>query len=136
MGENKHIEELDAFAKKYVKEITPEKTSTEFTKNVLNIILEEEKKAIYKPTPIISKKIWLLAAFFIAICCFFLFKVNSTKTIKFPELDFSFFNNLTNYNVLENISISSSIMYAVVIFSVLALIQIGFLKNYLSKQFE
>lgn len=136
MGENKHIKELDAFAKKYVKEIATEKTSANFTKNVLDLILEEEKKAVYKATPIISKKTWLFVSLFIASCCFFLFKENSTENFEFPKIDFSFFTNLTSYNILENISISPSIMYAVVIFSVLVFIQIGYLKNYLNKQIE
>ena len=38
MGENKHIKELDAFAKKYVKEISTEQPSLDFTASLMKKI--------------------------------------------------------------------------------------------------
>ena len=50
MGENKHIEELDAFAKKYVKDVEQELPTFDFTSSVMNKITEVEISSVYKTT--------------------------------------------------------------------------------------
>ena len=42
MGENKYIEELDTFSKKYVKEIQQEKPSLDFTSSIMQNIAKEK----------------------------------------------------------------------------------------------
>jgi hypothetical protein len=54
MGENKHIEELDAFAKKYVKEIKQDKPSLDFTASIMEIITKESASKVFKTTALIS----------------------------------------------------------------------------------
>ena len=67
MGENKHIQELDAFAKKYVKEIKVEQPSLEFTASIMQTIAKENraKTKVLSVTPLISKKGWALIFVFI-----------------------------------------------------------------------
>ena len=59
MGENKHINELDAFARKYIKEIKQESPSIDFTNSLMNRIILEDKMNVKQNKPIISR------------CCFF-----------------------------------------------------------------
>ena len=68
MGENKHIKELDAFAKKYVQEIPEEKVSLDFTASIMKSIATESKNSVFKTKALIPKKGWfLIASLIIAI---------------------------------------------------------------------
>ena len=62
MGENKHIKELDAFAKKYVKEISTEQPSLDFTASLMKKITLEKNLEVFKAKSLISKKGWMLIA--------------------------------------------------------------------------
>ncbi len=135
MGENKHIEEIHAFTKKYVKEIPIETPSLDFTSNLMQKIgeLQPFKSAItYKP--LISKKVWFIV--FAAIIALVLIPFKSTDESLFtlPELNFSFLEKLNFSGLLENITVSSTTMYFAIIFSVLVAIQIFYLKGYFEKQ--
>lgn len=61
MGENKHIKEIDAFTKKYVKEIKTETPSLDFTSNLMKSIQQlDAVKSVTVYKPLISKKRGLL----------------------------------------------------------------------------
>ena len=135
MEKNKlHVEE-DAFLKKYLQEIKLDSPRSSFTENILDLILKEEK-SIVKNTPLISKKMWFIAAGFLATCVFFLFKEKNTTSLRFPEIDFSFIPSLQMPTIFGSFTISSTIMYAVVGFSLMFFIQIAFLKNHFNKRFD
>ena len=91
MGENKHIEEIHAFAKKYVKEIPTEKTSLDFTSNLMNKIAELpsiSKTIVYKP--LISKKAWFVVLIAIVAVFFIPFSSSGKSLFTLPEINFSF----------------------------------------------
>lgn len=133
MGENKHIHELDAFAKKYIKEITQEKPSIDFTKNVMTKIAAESKSSIYKNTSLISKKVWfVLGVVFVAIL-FIPFKQNSTL-YTVPKINFNFFKNYQVSTVFNNISFSDITFYAILLFGLMVFGQIIYLKKYFDKR--
>ncbi len=93
MEKNKQHVQEDAFLKKYLQEIKLDSPRSSFTENILDLILKEEK-SIVKNTPLISKKMWFIAAGFLATCVFFLFKEKNTTSLRFPEIDFSFIPSL------------------------------------------
>ncbi|WP_299668004.1 hypothetical protein [uncultured Polaribacter sp.] len=136
MEKNKHHLTEDAFFKKYIQEIEVDKTTSRFTATIMDAILKEEQKTVLKPEPLISKKIWVVSVSFIATCLWFLFKGKSTSTYNFPALDTSSFSNIEFPNLFGSISISSTVMYTVITFSILALIQIAYLKNHFDKKFQ
>lgn len=135
MGENKHIEEIHAFTKKYVKEIPIEKTSLDFTSNLMSKIVELQslKKAlVYKP--LISKKGWFVVFSAIIAVVLIPFNSNDEGVFTLPELNMSFVEKLNFSGLFEGFNISSSMMYLALVFLALVLIQIFYLKGHFEKQ--
>ena len=135
MGENKHIKEIDAFAKKYVNEIPAESPSIDFTSNLMDKINEFQavkEKITYKP--LISKKGWfcILATVITAV----LISVKSSKDELFtlPEMNFSFIEKINFSGLFENIQVSNSTLYLAITFSALVFIQIFYLKGVFEKR--
>ncbi|TYP97033.1 hypothetical protein C7447_10546 [Tenacibaculum adriaticum] len=138
MGENKHIEELDAFAKKYLKEIPTERPSVDFTANIMNTILADEKRVVFQNKSKLSNSIWFVLGGFIIASIYILFKGKSSE-IKIPSFDFGSITlpDLPDYqmrHLLDNITFSSTTVYAFLIFIILFLVQGYFMKEYLTKR--
>lgn len=137
MGENKHIEEIHAFTKKYVKEISTESPSIEFTSNLMKKIgeLQTMKSAIaYKP--LISKKAWFIVFVAIIAVVFIPFKSNEESLFTLPELNFSFLDKLNFGGLLDNITISNTTLYLAITFLALVFVQIFYLKGHFEKQIK
>lgn len=135
MGENKHIEEIHAFTKKYVQEIPLETPSLDFTSNLMQKIgeLQPFKSAItYKP--LISKKAWFIVFAAIIAVVLIPFKSSQESLFNLPELNFSFLEKLNFSGLLDNINISNTTLYFAITFSVLVSIQLFYLKGYFEKQ--
>jgi hypothetical protein len=137
MGENKHIEELDAFAKKYVKEIKREKPSFGFTEALMHaIVLEEKQKSVFKTTVLISKKVWLFLACIFAAFIFIPFSDSDKRLVEIPEIDFSFFDKIQIPTIFSTISISNITFFAILLFGFMLMVQVIFLRNHFNKRFE
>ena len=134
MGENKHIEEIDAFAKKYIKEIPVESPSVNFTANLMKTIsqLQTEKTIVYKP--LISKKGWFLVISAVIAIIVLTFKNSEEGLFTLPEMNFSFLEKLNFSGAFESVSVSTPTLYLAILFSVLIFIQIFYLKGYFEKQ--
>jgi capsular polysaccharide biosynthesis protein len=136
MGENKHIKELNAFTKKYVKDIKEEQPSFNFTASIMNALETQEEKVVVKPTVLISRKVWfLIAAIFVAII-FIPFKQSEKSFIEIPQLDFSMFDKFQFSSILNSISISNITYSAVLLFGLMVIVQVIFLKNHFEKRIE
>lgn len=128
MGENKNIEELDAFAKKYVKEISTDEPSSNFTSSIMDVILAEEKRTVYKNNTKLSYSIWfVLSVFIVAFVCLLL-KGKSSKIVM-PSLDFG---ELPSFNF----SISTITIYAFFFLAILFAIQGFYMKQYFNKRLQ
>ncbi len=133
MGENKHIEELDAFAKKYVKEIPTETPSVNFTANLMQKITELESTTItYKP--LISKKMWFVIITAIIAVIIVPFTSSEEPIFTLPEFNLSFLEKMNLSGVFESINISNSVVFLAMIFSVFIFVQIVYLKNHFERQ--
>lgn len=134
MEENKYIEELDAFAKRYVKEIPQEKLSIDFTAAIMQNILEDSRSSVFTPKALISKKGWFLITGLLIVAIFVPFKQMKETTIKFPELDFSFLDTVEIPNLFDLISVSETVLYALFFFGLMVMAQVVFLKGYFEKR--
>lgn len=136
MGENKNIKELDAFAKKYVKEIKQEELSLDFTASLMHKIAVTKIETPFKVAPLITKKVWfVIAAAVVAIICFsFQFSENESKLL--TTLDFSFVHKFQLSSIIEGLGLSTTTYYAFMFFGLMIAIQFVFLKNYFNKQLE
>ncbi|KGL64157.1 hypothetical protein [Polaribacter sp. Hel1_85] len=136
MEENKHIEELHTFAKKYVKEIPQEKPSLDFTAFIMQSILEEStsKSSVFTPKALITKKGWFLIIGLLLVAIFVPFKQMKENTIQLPKLDFSFFDKIQIPNLFESFSVSNTVLYAMFFFGLMIIAQVVFLKGYFEKR--
>ena len=136
MGENKHIEELDAFAKKYIKEIPQEKPSLDFTASIMQTIAKESTSKVFKTTALISKKAWFVIAAFVLAVLFIPFKESEKSLLNFPKVDLSFFDKIQIPNLFESFAVSNTVLYSVFFFGLMIIAQVVFLKNYYNKRFQ
>ena len=92
---------------------------------------------VFKATPLISKKIWLLISGVILSLFFIPFKpTENSITNKIPEIDLSFLNKIQIPNLFESFSISNTVLYVVLFFGLMIIAQIAFLKNHFDKKFQ
>ena len=136
MGENKHINELDAFAKKYIKDIQPEQPSLDFTANLMQKINEASKVNVVKTKSLISKKGWFgIAVLVVATLCITFLQVGESSLQSF-KLSFSFLDKLQTPDLLKNVSFSNTTIYAFLFFGIMMVVQFTYLKNYFDKRLE
>ena len=134
MGENKHIEELDAFAKKYIKEVPLEKPSIDFTASIMQTILKENASNVFKTKALITKRAWFLIVSLLLVAIFVPFKQLKESSINLPEIDFSFLSKIQIPNLFESITVSNTVLYSVFFFGIMIIAQVVFLKNYFEKR--
>jgi formate-dependent nitrite reductase membrane component NrfD len=134
MGENKHIKELDAFAKKYVKEIPSEKLSLDFTASLMKKIALENNSEVFKAKPLIAKKGWVFIVASIVALVFVSFFTTKESTFNLPKIEFDFLEQLQFTNLFDTISVSNITLYAVLFFGLLFFAQIIFLKKHFDKR--
>jgi hypothetical protein len=136
MEENKKNKEIDIFAKKYIQEIKEESPSKDFTTSLMNAIILENSKSVTVSKALISKKAWFVILSIVFALVLIPFKSQKKSLFTIPELDFSFFNKIQVPNILENFSVSSTVLYAIFLFGLMLIAQVFFLKNHLNKRFE
>ena len=134
MGENKHIKELDAFAKKYVKEIPSEKLSLDFTASLMKKIALEKNSEVFKAKPLIAKKGWMLIAASIIGLIFMSFFSTEESAFNLPKIKLDFLDQLQFVNLFDTLSVSNITLYAVLFFGLLFFAQLVFLKKHFDKR--
>lgn len=135
MEENKHLEEFDVFAKKYLKEIEVETPSQNFTASLMKRI-EVQKTAIFNQKSLISKKGWFGVFCVVLMVLFSSNKTSENDILNLPKIDFSFLEENQISQLFHSISVSSTTMYAFFFFGLMILFQVVFLKNHFDKRFQ
>ncbi|MAD96734.1 MAG: hypothetical protein CMB99_05330 [Flavobacteriaceae bacterium] len=132
MGENKHINELDAFAKKHIQEIEAEKPSVDFTNAIMKSILTEQAIQKISYEPLISKKVWFVIIAAVVSLFFIPIKAGKRSQEFLDKIDLSIDTNLEIPNLFESLSfdVSNSFSYAILLCAVMIIVQIVVLKNY------
>lgn len=136
MGENKHIEELDAFAKKYIQEQKVEQPSANFTANIMQSVLRTENVALYKATPLISKKVWGALAAVLIGAIVLVARGSSVQWLQVPELNLEALSKIQVPNIFETLTVSKTMLYACFFFTLMIFVQIYFLKGHFAKKIE
>lgn len=136
MGENKNIKEIDAFAKKYIREISQEKPSFDFTTSLMMKITQENRSEVFKTKALISKKGWFIISLLMIAVVFIPFKTSEKSLFNLPKVDFSFFDKIQISNVFESISVSNTVFYAIFFFGLMIFAQVVFLKKHFEKRYN
>jgi hypothetical protein len=120
---------------KMMKSSTLESPSVDFTSQILSKIetLQQSKTTVYQP--LISKKIWvLIISGCIALVVYAFFSTSSESSSWLSTVDYS---KLPTFNISERlatITFSKTMMYALVLLSLMVFVQIPLLKNYYDKR--
>lgn len=134
MEENKKLQ-LDAFIKKQIQEIPLESPSKDFTKNLMGILTKEETSKATQYVPLISKKTWFAIAAAIIVAIFFIpFQKQEGGLLEKVSIDFSFLEKISLSGVFDGFVVSSTTFYGVLLFSIMIIVQIFYLKGYFSKR--
>lgn len=136
MGENKHIEELDTFAEKYVKEIKQEQPSFDFTASIMETIAKESTAKVFKTTALISKKAWFVISVLLLAAIFIPFKTSNKEFLNLPKVNFSFFDKIQIPNLFESFTVSNTVLYSILFFGLMVIAQVVFLKNHFNKRYH
>ncbi|SEB44620.1 hypothetical protein SAMN04489761_0766 [Tenacibaculum sp. MAR_2009_124] len=135
MEENKHVDELDVFMKKYVNEIESEMPSIDFTTNIMNTIHTLESKEVFKVKPLISGKTWFVLGLILIVSILFVSQGQSiSELITIPEV--SRFSSFEIPNISLGITVSNTMLYTCLLFSIMAFVQIYLLKGYFSRRLD
>jgi len=133
MEENKNTQ-LDNFVKKQIQEMPLESPSKNFTKDLMGILAKEETSKATKYAPLISKKGWFAIAALVVAIFFIPFQKQEGGLLEKVSIDFSFFDKLSTSGLFEGLSVSTATMYGLLLFSIMILVQVHYLKGYFSKR--
>ena len=131
MKQDKNTEE---FAKYILKEASLESPSENFVSNIMDAIALENSKSkaiIYKP--LISKSSWFIMAISLIVLFGILLTVNMESSVIFSKIDISYLNKFSGINIFEKVKISTVFTYSCVLFSVMVLFQLLYIKKYFNK---
>ena len=134
MEENRNISEIDAFAKKFIKEIPQEKPSVDFTASIMKSIHEESKESVFTTKALISKKGWFLILGILITVLFIPIKGSEKSLIPMSKINFSFLDKFQMPNIFDSFSVSNTTQYAVFFCALMLIAQVIFLKGYFEKR--
>ena len=131
-----HTEQhFDNLAKKVLKNASLEKTSIDFTANIMTTIEAESKKHFtYKP--LISKIGWFTIIVILSGVSIYMMISNNENSIVFNNLDFSLVSNNGLIEAISGIKFSKTLALAVGFFGIAWLVQLSLLKNYFNKRLQ
>lgn len=135
MEENNQHKTLDAFTKKYLKEIELESPSINFTATLMKKI-EATQKSVINQQPLISKKGWFGIFSIILLVIVFSFETSEKSSIDFPSFDFSFIPSFKVNQYFDALSLSNTTLIAFLLFGGMLIFQLIYLKNHFDKRFE
>ena len=126
---NKDLEQL---VDKVMKSSTLETPSFDFTSKVMSQVTADSKSSVTVYKPLISKTVWVILLLLTAGLVSYSFFSNDSETLGWLDrLDLSEISNL-----FSGIKISNTVMYSLLMFTLMLFIQIPLLKHYFNKRFQ
>lgn len=133
MEENKNTQ-VNAFLKRQIQELPLETPSKNFTSNIMNVLNDEKVYTTIQYKPLISKKIWFVAA--AAIIAIFLipFQKREGGLLEKVSIDLSFADKISFSGLLEGLTVSNTAFYGLLFFAIMVFIQVVYLKGQFDKK--
>ena len=141
MKTNKNIEKFTEFI---IKEAVIESPSPNFLNKVMDSVkIESELSSSKVYQPLISKSVWILITTVFMTLLIFILTGTSFDFSLVSNIDFSFFDRLSSINIadkipsihiFENIHLSDTFTFSFVFFSMLVIVQLMVIKNYINKE--
>ena len=133
MEENKQ-QQIDAFLQKHIQDIPLESPSRDFTSHIMNAIQQEEASSVIKYKPLISKKVWFLVAAAVAAIFFIPFQKEKGGWLEEVSFDISFMEKINLSELFSGLSVSTTVFYGLLLFAIMILVQVIYLKGYFDKR--
>lgn len=130
---DKHIEKL---VDKAMKHSLLESPSKDFTANVMSQVSAISETSVTAYKPLISKKIWFVVLVVLAASVIFILMGNIESAGWFNSINFNLLSDYKINNIFSNLRVSKTVVYSVVLFSIMISIQVLVLKNYFDKRLE
>lgn len=130
-SEDKNLEKL---IDKIMKDVPIETPSFDFTSKVMSQVLATQTSAITAYKPLISKPVMIIV--FGSILAVFSYFISNGNAGSAGWLDGIDYNRLFNVRLVSGFKFSKITLYAVVLATVLLLVQISLLKNHFDKRLE
>lgn len=126
---------IDELVKKAMKKTAIESPSLDFTNTVMTQVNTIHQCTVTTYKPLISKPMWLVifaVGFIIVLYIIFGGSTNQTNWLSFIDMSILTENKLSI--TFLTLKISKTVMYSVVLFGVMLIIQIPILKHYFDKR--
>jgi len=131
---DKHIEKL---IDKIMADISLDTPSSNFTSNVMTQVETLVNQSAIKYQPLISKRSWILVLISVmALITYFVFGASLESSGWFSGIDFTLESSNKLTNIMSSLKLSKTSYYAVIMLSVMLIIQIPVLKYYFDKRLE
>ncbi len=132
---NKEDNYIEKLVENLVSESGLEKTSMDFTANVMSEVLSAQAKKSLVYRPVISRKAWyIIFGSILSLFAFLLFNVKTTSAG--VNLDFRIFSFDKWFTSFSGIHISSITGNVILVAALMLFLQIFLLKNYFNRKFE
>lgn len=131
---DQHIEDM---VDRIMKEVSLDTPSLNFTSNVMMKVdtLMKPVTIVYKP--LISKRSWVFVMVaIVGLICYFMLTPSVKSSGWFSNIDFSVVSNNILTNTISSLKLSRTAFYAIIMLSVMLIIQIPILKNYFNSRLE
>ena len=131
-NQNKH---LDKLVENVMKQTALESPSFHFTSQVMQQITVESKSTATQYKPLITKTGWMVLTLSVfALMIFVVISGDFQNSEWFDAIDFSVMTNYNLSNLFSGIKLSTTTLYALILFGAMICIQIPLLKSYFNKR--
>lgn len=132
--EDKAIENL---VNKVMQETELESPSLHFTSQVMSQVEALQSSVITAYKPLISKSIWGIIGFAVLATCIYLFlNTPSNESSWLSSINFDVITNNSITQTISSFKMSKTLMYTIVLMSLMICVQVPLLKNHFDKRFE
>tara|TARA_R110002051_G_scaffold157113_2_gene228710 strand:+ start:4856 stop:5266 length:411 start_codon:yes stop_codon:yes gene_type:complete len=126
---------LDDFLRKSIKNVRVEKTSADFTANIMSQIAVAKQSEVKRYKKLISRPVW--AAIFIIVFGLFIY-LNldgySDRVSLFSKINFNFIKESKLIKEISIFSINKIVSISIAVLAVMTMIQVPIYKNYFNKR--
>lgn len=126
---NEEQKNNEDFIKKLMDKSVLEKPSSDFTLNVMQVLIEENK-LVTQDKPLISRQMWLLILVCLLLFFSLIFYFMNWHIVETPTS--TLFNNSIG-RLFSNLRFSKTVTYSLLIFSVFSVSQVFFIKSHFDK---
>ncbi|WP_299224709.1 hypothetical protein [uncultured Psychroserpens sp.] len=131
---DEHIEKL---IHKAMKDSSLETPSIDFTKHVMQGVIQKEKSVVTTYQPLISKTVWTWISIAVIGAFIYLMLGNQTNGMNwFGDLNLESITQNGFFDVLSKVTISQTVMYTLLLFVIMLYIQIPLLKHHFDKRLK